>query len=184
MASRKLTFVKYGLLLLLSACQDPNAIALKIGAPPKQALNLRSFETRQFDSADEKTLLVAATAALQDLGYTVTESAPAVGVVAASKQRSAREAGQIAAQMVLTVGMAMFGMVNIPTWDESQSIHATVVISPVGTGTDEEARVSFDRYITNNHGQMWRTELITDPKIYSGFFSHLNASLKLQESQS
>jgi hypothetical protein len=40
--------------------------------------------------------------------------------------------------------------------------------------------VSFDRYITNNHGDLWRTELITDPVIYQQFYERLNQGLTLE----
>jgi hypothetical protein len=169
-----------GLIALLSACQDPNKIALQIGGPPDNAAALRAIETRHFDKVDPLNLLGSATAALQDLGYTVTESAPAAGVVVGSKQRDAEEAGEVAGQIALTIAMAALGAAYSPTWDKTQSIHLTLVVSPVGRSGTQEVRVSFDRYITNNHGDLWRTELITDPVIYQQFYDRLNQGLTLE----
>lgn len=165
----------------LGGCQNYNDIAMKIGAPPKAAVDLRSFEVRRYEGFSETALLAAATATLQDLGYTITESAPAAGVVVASKQRDAVEAGQVAAQVVLTVAFAALGAINNPTWDETQEIHVTVVASPVGSSTARDVRVSFDRYITNNHKQLWKTELVVDRQIYHTFFDRLGTALKLEQ---
>ena len=115
-------------------------MALAIGAPPKNAVDLRSFETRRFNSKDAPALLAAATATLQDLGYTITELAPDAGVLAASKQRDAKETAEVAGQIILTVALAAMGAIHRPTWAETQSIHVTFVVSPV-TGGQQEARV-------------------------------------------
>lgn len=170
-----------GLAASLSACQDANKIALKVGAPPPNAAQLRTVETKQIEGFDAPTLLTSATATLQDLGYIITESAPQAGVLVASKQRDAQEVGQVAGQILLTVAMAAFGVLNDPTWDKSQAIHVTVVVSSAEHAAAKSIRVSFDRYVMNNHGVLWRTELITDPKIYNEFYIHLNQSLSSEK---
>ncbi|MCW3476576.1 hypothetical protein [Limobrevibacterium gyesilva] len=167
--------------VVLAGCQNYNDIAMKIGAPPKEAVDLRSFEVRRYDRVSDATLLAAATATLQDLGYIVTESAPTVGVVVASKQRDAVETGQVVGQVVLTVALAALGTINNPTWDQTQEIHVTLVAAPVGPSTARDVRVSFDRYITNNHGQLWKTELVMDQQIYAEFFDRLGTALKLEQ---
>ena len=52
------------------------------------------MQTRLFETANEKELLSASAAALQDLGFQVEESVRAVGFLRATKERSAREYGQ------------------------------------------------------------------------------------------
>lgn len=168
------------LLFGLAACQEPNAVALKLGAPPESAVKLRSFEMRRFDGTAGNVLLVAGAATLQDLGFTITESAPDVGVLVASKQRDAKEVAQVAGQMALAIGLMLLGAPYSPTWDETQSIHVTLVISPDAGGRAEQARVSFDRYITNNHGALWRTELVDDPKIYQDFYDRMSQAIHIQ----
>jgi hypothetical protein len=163
----------------LSACESANDLAMKIGKPPESAVQLRSFETRRFDTMDESSVLSAATQTLQDLGYTITESSADVGVISASKERDARESGQIAGQIALTIVAAALGVANNPTWDESQSIHVTLVATPIENSKATNVRVSFDRYITNNHEQLWRTELVEDQKIYQEFFDKLSSGTSL-----
>ena len=172
------------LLFGLAGCQEPNAVALKLGAPPESAVKLRSFEMRRFDTTQGATqanvLLLAGAATLQDLGFTITESAPDVGVLVASKQRDAKEFAQVAGQVALAIGLMVLGAPYSPTWDETQSIHVTLVISPDAGGRAEQARVSFDRYITNNHGELWRTELVDDPKIYQEFYDRMSQAIHIQ----
>ena len=180
--SRSVNFYKFIPVLcpfLVLGCQDPNEIALKIGAPSQSAAKIRAFEIRQFDDIPSIDLLTAGASTLQDLGFTITESAPDVGVLVAEKQRDAKEAGQIAGQVALTIGLALLGGLYSPVWDETQSIHVTLVISPGAGGQDQQIRVSFDRYVTNNRGQQWRTELIDDPKIYQAFYDKILQAVHL-----
>lgn len=169
-----------GLAVLLTGCQDANKLALRIGAAPPGADKLRAIETQQFPNTTAPVLLAAATATLQDLGYIVTDSAPVAGVIAALKNRDAVETGQVAGQIALTVVFAALGTYYSPTWDKTQTIHVTFVVAPTQDPRTETARVSFDRNITNNHDQLWRTEIIQDPKIYQQFFDRLHKGISLE----
>ena len=80
----------------------------------------------------------------------------------------------VAGKVVLTLLAAAVGVYVPPTWDESQSIHVTLVATPIENSHSVEVRVSFDRYITNNQGHLWRTELIEDQDIYQQFFDKLS----------
>ncbi|MCH8926584.1 MAG: hypothetical protein IH924_10715, partial [Proteobacteria bacterium] len=80
-------------LLVVAGCQQ------KI---PKEALQLtqeslaqRQAQTRRFDTTDEAMLLSASAAVLQDLGFNLDESETKLGLVVASKNRDATEAGQV-----------------------------------------------------------------------------------------
>lgn len=170
-----------GMCASLAACQDANKLALQVGARPPEAAKLRIIETRRFDARDATALLASATATLQDLGYIVSESAPGAGVIVATKERDAEEAGQVVGQVMLTIAMAALGVANNPTWDKTQAIHVTFVVAPTDSPNTQEVRVSFDRYVTNNHGVLWRTELVTDPKIYSDFYDRLTHGMSLEK---
>lgn len=54
----------------------------------------RAMQTRFFETTNDKELLSASAAALQDLGFQVEESVREVGFLRAAKERSAREYGQ------------------------------------------------------------------------------------------
>jgi hypothetical protein len=159
----------------LAACQNPNEIALKAGAPPPASLNLRAFETRHYATADTAQLLQAGLGTFQDLGFNATETALDVGVVAGAKQRDAHETGQMAGAVVMGL---LFGA-GAMQYDVSQDIHATLVAAPAGAG-QVDVRVSFDRFITDNKG-MLHTQLVTDPKLYQQFFDKLQTSLSIEK---
>lgn len=159
-----------GSAFMLSGCVNPNEVAKRIGQPPKGAVEMRVLQARRFDSLDEPALLQAAQQTLQDLGFTISEASADAGVLAGSKQRDATEAGQIAGQVALTVVLALLGSSHTPVWDKDQTINVTLVATPIENSKQTEIRVSFDRHMVNNMGQLWRAELILEEKIYQEFF--------------
>ncbi len=158
---------------LVVGCQNPNAVAMRIGQPSAEPVAVREAQTRKIPASNELTALSNITATLQDLGFAIQESSADLGVVTGTKQRDAQESGQVAGQIALTVAFALMGVASRPTWDKTQEIHVTTVVTPTRSPTDYSVRVSFDRYLTNNHGEQWRTELIQDPAIYQEFFKKL-----------
>jgi hypothetical protein len=164
---------------LASACQhDPesaNGAALKIGAPRTDAPAIRERQTTTFQGTPENILLAEATQVLQDLGFTVEESAPRFGVLAGSKDRDAVEAPQVAAQVALTIGLALLGVQHNPVWDTDQVIRATLSTGLVGP-RDTTLRVSFERIVTNSHG-LSRMEELNAPEFSSGFFEKIRQGL-------
>src|SRR3972149_608551 len=97
--------------LLLSACatQIPKE-ALRL-AP--ESLPLRQLQTRRFDTSDEKMLLAAGGAILQDLGFTLDASESRLGVLIASKDAAAVSP----AEFSLPLLVAPFSGAAVP-WDE------------------------------------------------------------------
>ncbi|WP_173980283.1 hypothetical protein [Magnetospirillum sp. UT-4] len=164
----------------LAGCVDANSIAKQLGQPPKAAVDIRSMQTRRFDSLDERAMLTAATEVLQDLGFTISESSAPVGVLTGAKQRDAEEAGQVALQVGLMILAALAGSSHNPMWDKEQSIQVTLVVTPVTNSKQLEARVSFDRKIWNNTGALWRAELLLEPEMYQQFFDKLSQSVFLE----
>jgi len=162
-----------------AGCQDPNAVAMRIGQPVKAPLAVREAQTRTVSAPDEETALANITQSLQDLGFAVSESSADLGIVTGNKKRDAEENGAVAAQIALTVAFAVLGAAYQPTWDKVQDIHVTAVVAPTRSPADYSIRVSFDRYMTNNRGEQWRTELIQDPAIYQEFFDKLSFSSTL-----
>ncbi len=140
-----------------------------------ESLKLRQLQTRRFDSKDEKALLAAGAGVLQDLGFTLDESEPELGIIVASKDRSAVETGQVIGAVIL---MALI-MVPIP-WDKTQKIRASLVTRPAGT--DDEStlvRVTFQRIVWNTQGQISKTEPLDEPEFYQEFFARLSKAVFL-----
>lgn len=172
--------------LAVSGCVNPNQVAMRIGAPPelkkegKSTVSLRALQVRRFEVLNERILLQAATQTLQDLGFTISESSLEAGVLVGSKKRDAVESGQVAGQLLLALLAAVAGSSHNPTWDKEQTIVVTLITTPVKNSKQIETRVSFDRRLTNNRGQLWRAELITEAPIYQEFFDKLSKSIFLE----
>jgi hypothetical protein len=164
---------------ILSGCaQDPdwaNTAALEIGAPRIDAAQIRDRQTIMLSGVSERDLLIEATQVLQDLGFTIEESAARFGVLAGSKDRDATEAGQVAGQIALMIGLALLGAQYNPVYDTDQVIRATLTTNPVGA-SDASLRVSFERIVTNNQG-ISRAEELSAAEFSSGFFDQVRAGL-------
>lgn len=155
-----------------------------------QTAQHRALQTRMFDTSDEKELLSASAAVLQDLGFQVEESVKEVGMLRAAKERGAREYGQEIMQgFVFLLGLVGQTTILVPV-DVHQQINATLVTRRSETDASRfSVRVLFHRSIWKGDGQSDRQyiapgiqslEMITDGKIYQQFFAKLSKSLFLE----
>src|SRR5262249_39946460 len=123
---------------------------------------------------DEEKLQRAGAQVLQDLGFQIDESETKLGVIVASKNRDARETGQIVGAVVVAI---LFG-VSMPT-DKTQKIRACLVTKTVNNGNDTIVRVTIQRIVWNTSNTISKNEAINDPKIYQEFFDKLGQSVFL-----
>ncbi len=141
-----------------------------------QSLERREAQTRRFETGDEARLLSASAGVLQDLGFTLDESETRLGLVVASKDRDAVEAGQVAAAII----MALISGVTIPI-DAKQKIRVSLVTRPVGNEAKHiNVRVTFQRIVWDDRGQISRREALDDPKMYQEFFAKLSKAVFLE----
>ena len=155
-----------------------------------ESAKYRALQTRMFETSNEKELLSASAAVLQDLGFQLEESTPGLGVLRAAKERSAREYGQEICQvLVFLLCLASQRAIIIPV-DLHQQINATLVTRRSESDASLfSVRVSFYRTIWQGDGnagnqaippgeQRW--EMIYDEKIYQQFFAKLSKSMFLE----
>jgi hypothetical protein len=167
---------KIGLILLVcglwfSACTPTVPVgALRL---EQESFMLRQLQTRRFSTTDEAYVLSSCAGVLQDTGFNLEESETGLGVIVASKERSAVDAGQVAGAIVL----ALLTGVAVAT-EKEQKFRASVVTRPFAGGT--AVRVTFQRVVWNTQGQITRREALTDPEIYMEFFSKLSKSMFLE----
>lgn len=155
-----------------------------VGNIPKEALTLqpeslqnRQMQTRRFDTTDENKLLGAATALLQDMGFSLEEANAPLGLLVASKMRDATDP----AQVTLAV-LAALGGRPVPI-DKEQRMRASVVTKLLLNGKAVSVRVTFQRIVYNTQGQVTVAEAIIDPPVYQEFFSKLSKSVFLEANQ-
>lgn len=177
LCSMSARFFLIWLVLNLAGCADPdwaNKMAMEVGAPRPDAAAVRERQTAFFHDVGEHRLLIEGTQVLQDLGFTIEESAPRYGVLAGSKDRTAVEAPEVAGQIALAVGLALLGAQYNPTWDQDQVIRATFTTRPVDDAV--RMRVSFERIVTTNTG-ISRAEELDAPEFSTGFFEQVRSGL-------
>lgn len=167
--------------LCLGACQtttvERQTAALTLAS---DSLAQRQAQSRQFETSDESAVLAACSAVLQDLGFTLEESSVATGLLVASKDRDAIEAGQVTGQIAMAALLtAALGVPVDPVWDRDQKIRVSIVTRALS----EEAvlvRATFQRAVRNTQNRLSRVETIDDPLIYREFFERLSQAVFLE----
>lgn len=153
------------------------------------------MQTRQFETKDEKELLSASAAVLQDLGFQVEESVREVGFLRATKERSAREHGQDISRFfvwlltLLPLALGQQPPIMIPV-DLHQQIVAALVARPINQeATRQEIRIVFYRVVWKGEGTSGRQqippgeqrmEMLRDPVMYQQFFAKLSKAVFLE----
>jgi len=175
------------------------------GIPPEalqfqpDTLANRQLQSRKYDIKSEKELLTASNNVLQDMGFNLDESNMQLGVIVASKNRDATDAGQVAGAILMA---ALFRVQA--NYDKDQKIRASLVTKPAATnnpiqvdvttksgkqvkfnqqvdsGNGYVVRVTFQRLVWNQKGVLSKIEGINDPEIYQEFFDKLSKSIFLQ----
>jgi hypothetical protein len=153
----------------------PEALALS-----PDSLERRQLQTRRIDGISEKDLLNASVGVLQDLGFEIDEAEPRLGLVVASKDRSAFTPAQVAG----AVALALLGVQM--SVDKTQKIRVSLVTHPA-LGQDgnpipstQVIRITIQRIVWNTQNQVTRIEPIEEPVIYQQFYEKLSKSIFLE----
>ena len=155
----------------LSGCF--NEVAKEALTLPSEALSLRRLQTRRFETTDEPLLLESTLGVLQDLGFSIDESEGQLGVLVASKNRDASTVGDFIGSIVIGT---MSGE-DVPH-DVEQKIRASVVTKRLGPHSCT-VRITFQRTVWNNRGEISKAESLEEPELYQEFFSKLSKSVFL-----
>ena len=146
------------------------------------SLSDRQMQSRRFETKNEKFILAACAGVLQDLGFNIDESSSQTGLLVASKDRDAVEAGQVTGQVMLMLLAAALGAQHNPVWERNQKIRISIVSKPL-KGKETLVRVTFQRLIWDNQGRISRVQTINEPKLYQEFFDKLSQSVFLEANQ-
>lgn len=145
-----------------------------------ELLKQRQIETRRYDGIKEPDLLAACSNVLQDLGFNLENSETKLGVLTASKQRDARNAGEITMVIIL----AMFGG-GPAAYSKDQTIRVSLVIRPV-TDSNGKAmenshfvRVTFQRIVRKSDNSTY-AQTLSDDKLFQEFYERVSKSVFLE----
>ena len=167
-------------LLSLTGCVESQIKPVHFRLTP-ESLAKRQLQTRIFDTDDESAVLAAGTATLQDIGFLVDDSEVQLGLIVASKERSAIQPAEVTAQILLTILVALTGHSHDPVWDETQIMRVSLVVTPaIADQAGTAVRITFQRIVFTNHGGVSRSEALGTPEIYREFFDKLSKALFLE----
>ena len=140
-------------------------------------LEIREMQTRSFDEITEPQILASAVAVLQDMGYSIDEVEPELGIISASKRADAtpEEKGRY----VLYALDCILG--SCTAWQmeaDEQLIDLMLAVFPRQGFTDSHAvRVTIQRRVWNRGGQLSLQEPIDDEQVYQDLFAKLSRSV-------
>ena len=168
------------LLLLLAAVACAAGCTAGV-QPPKTQLEVREFQTRTFDTPDHKLVMKAMLNVLQDDGYVVKNAVVDLGLITAEKEIDVAP-GRSGSGGLFGGGTVIFGGPHSPpTYNKTEVRDFTGNVSEFGNQT--KVRVSFQRKLLDNRGDVVEVEAIDDPEFYQDFFSRMDKSLFLQKEQ-
>lgn len=140
---------------------------------PPESLMLRQQQSRAYETTDEQRMLSASLALLQDLGFNLDEAESKLGVIVASKDKSAFDTGQLMAKIF--IGALTGAQVPI---DDREKVRVSLVTRPAGSRVI--VRVTFQRLVWNDQEQLWKIESLHDEPLYREFFEKLSKAVFLE----
>jgi hypothetical protein len=170
------------LLALLAAC----ATGIPEGALrlPAEAAADREAQTRRYEGIGESALLAAGASVLQDLGFSIDASETRLGIVVASKERSAIVEREVTAAYLVTLLSILALAPTEPTYANRQVVRVALATRPVPGGTAGAGatlvRVTFQRSVFDNADRLRCLEPVTGPELYQQFFDSLSQGVFLE----
>ena len=178
-------------LLFVAGCETLPDTAMELSP---DSLQQRQLQTRRVEGIDEKALLAASAGVLQDLGFNIDEAETRLGVIVASKKRSAIDTADIITSSLETLAVEMVialvfgdhereGEIN---FDVTQKIRISVVTRPALDSSGQPRkdaqviRVTIPRLVWDDDGNLTHAESIEEPKVYQKFFDRLSKSIFLE----
>jgi len=171
------------IVFLMVGCVTPPPIDLFVSTP--QLLKQRQLETRRYDEIMDIELITACANVLQDLGFNLENSETKLGVITASKERDASNAGEIAGAIVVGVLTTLVGVPVILSTSKDQTIRVSLVVRPVLDSNSEKlayshfVRINFQRVVRRTDNRVYY-ETLTDPELYINFYAKVSKSVFLE----
>lgn len=153
------------LLPLLSGCLSDSS-----PPPPPSQMEMRSFQTREYDTTDTKLVIKAVLNTLQDTGFIVNTADPDIGLLTASKWTNITHTKkEIKTAKKKEVALS-----------KSVVLECTANISAFGK-TQCRVRVNFQQRVLDAAGATMQAYPVTDAKFYQTFFSQVDKGIFLQQ---
>lgn len=147
-------------------------------APPKTALEIREFQTRTFDTKNQKLVMKALLNVLQDEGFTIKNADVNLGFLSATKEIDLGTGSTVSDGISFHWGTPPESK-EPARWRKLKVLDATANISEYGTQT--RVRVSFQQKILDNMGAVVEAKQVEDAQFYQDFFMKVDKGIFLQK---
>jgi hypothetical protein len=158
--------------LVIGVCLAACAVGcLSTGAPepPPTALELRGFQTREYDTTNTRLVMKAMLNVLQDMGFIVNTADTNLGLLTAGKWTDVAHSKKEVRRAV----------------KKEQAISKTVVLECTANvsefGKQSRVRVNFQQRVLDASGATMEARPLTDAAFYQSFFSQVDKGIFLQQ---
>ena len=138
--------------------------------PPRTQLQVREFQTREYDLRDSRRVMKSLLNVLQDDGFIVNNAVVELGLITATRSVDLEDANDAFIRSLFMGDQAV--------WQKNAEIEVSVNCSEVRDGT--RVRANFQRKVLDNRGGVMKVENIDDAIFYQDFFSKVDKGLFLE----
>ena len=139
----------------------------------KTQLEIRAFQTREYQQKDTKSVMKAVLDVLQDDGFIVKNAVTELGLLTAQKDIDIERSGD----RFFSFSMMGAGN-NIPRWKKNALVEASINVSEFGDVT--RVRANFQRKEMDNMGGVMAVYPVEDENFYQDFFAKVDKGLFIQ----
>lgn len=135
--------------------------------PPKTQLEIREFQTRDYDTSDVKMVMKSLLNVLQDDNYIVKNANVEIGLLSASKEIDVESKGE-------AFLLSLLGGHNA-RWKKNSTIECSGNITEMGKVC--KVRLNFQLKTMDNKGGVVEVKTIEDPIFYQTFFAKVDKGI-------
>jgi hypothetical protein len=136
---------------------------------PKTQLEIREYQTREYDTKDVKMVMKSLLNVLQDDGFIVKNANVDLGLISATKEVNVENKTE-------AVLLSLLGGQNA-TWKKNSVIECSGNVSEHGNVT--RVRINFQAKTLDNKGNVINVGQITEPVYYHDFFTKVDKGIFL-----
>jgi hypothetical protein len=136
---------------------------------PKTQLEIREYQTREYDTKDVKMVMKSLLNVLQDDGFIVKNASVDLGLISATKEINVENKTE-------AIILGLLGGQNA-SWKKNSIIECSGNVSEHGNVT--RVRINFQAKTLDNRGNVINVGQITEPIYYHDFFTKVDKGIFL-----
>ena len=140
-------------------------------APPKTQLEIREYQTREFDTSDSKLVMKAMLNVLQDEGFMVRQANSELGFLSAQREIEVKQTMSTFFNLLLRGKDARY--------EKNSIIEVTVNVSARAEKT--RVRANFQLKVMDNAGAVTKVRTMSEAVYYQEFFAKVDKAIFLEK---